>query len=428
MEKLLQKIGVWLTELWNIVWDNLKDVNFLFQALIIIGILSLSFFIGRILRNFIAKKDKTASIFIRFLQSITFPLVAYILLFITENILMALQIPSQLFNIFLSLMAVLIVIRVVTFFIKNVIIKKIVLFFAWVAAIFHSIGKLESLISFLDSLAINISGSHISVWLLIKTFFMVLFLSWLAIRISQFIEYRLFHSKNLKSSLQVLLNKVSKVLLFVIVFFIIISNLGIKLTAFAFITGAIGIGVGFGLQKVVSNLISGLILLLDESIKPGDVVEVEDTFGWVNKMGARYTSVISRDGKEFLIPNENMITNQVVNWSHSDNFVRFKAEVGVSYNSDIHQVMDILFKVTQKLPRILQDPTPKVLLTEFGDSSVNFVLNCWISDPQNGIANIKSAILIKIWDEFQKNNIEIPFPQQDLHIRSVSEKVKFPTS
>lgn len=428
MSNRLIEMQNWFSETAASIWLNLKDVNFLLQIAIVAAILFISIFLAKLFKRVINQKTQRDSVYLKFFYSIAFPLMAYLLLLISESILAPLEFPTQLLRIFLSLMAVLIVIRIVTFFIKNRVIKKIVLVFAWITAIFYSIKKLDELTAFLDSLAVNISDVRISVLMLVKTFILVLLLGWLASRIAKFIEKHLFSAHSIKPSLQVLLNKVSKVLLFVIVFFIIISNLGIKLTAFAFITGAIGIGVGFGLQKVVSNLISGLILLLDESIKPGDVVEVEDTFGWVKKMGARYTSVISRDGKEFLIPNEHMITNQVVNWSHSDNFVRFKAEVGVSYNSDIHLVMDILNKVTEKLPRILQDPAPNVLLTEFGDSSVNFVLNCWISDPQNGVANIKSEILIKIWDEFQKHDIEIPFPQQDLHIRSVSQNVKFPTS
>ena len=155
-------------------------------------------------------------------------------------------------------------------------------------------------------------------------------------------------------------------------------------------------------------------MLVDKSLKPGDIIDVANQFGTVKVMGSRYTSVVTIEGKEHLIPNEYFITNEVINWSHSNKLVRQSVDVGVSYNSDIHQVMDILENSAMKIERILKRPKTIIQLIEFGDSSVNFKVQFWLNDPQKGVLNVKSELLIEIWDEFKSNNIEIPFPQRDV--------------
>jgi len=177
------------------------------------------------------------------------------------------------------------------------------------------------------------------------------------------------------------------------------------------------LGLGFGFQKVISNLISGVILLGDKSIKPGDVIEVDNTYGWINTLGARYTSVITRDGTEHLIPNEMMITEKVVNWSFSNDNVRVKIPFGVSYNSDVRQVMKIANEAGAAHPRVLKDPAAATRMIGFGDNSVDFELRVWLKDPADGLGNIRSDLLLALWDAFQEHAIEIPFPQRDLHIR-----------
>jgi small-conductance mechanosensitive channel len=163
-----------------------------------------------------------------------------------------------------------------------------------------------------------------------------------------------------------------------------------------------------------------VILLSDKSIKPGDVIEHESVYGWVNKMGGRCVSVITRDEKEFLIPNESLITNTVVNWSYSSHRIRIKADIGISYNSDPRKAMDLITQSLKGMHRVMSDPEPKCLLIGFGDSSINLQLRFWIRDPQNGVANITSDALLKVWDALKENNIEIPFPQLDLHVKETN--------
>jgi small-conductance mechanosensitive channel len=189
------------------------------------------------------------------------------------------------------------------------------------------------------------------------------------------------------------------------------------MSALAVFSGAVGVGVGFGLQKIVSNVVSGIILLADKSIKPGDVISVRDSFGWVVTMGARYTSVNTRDGREILIPNEDLVTHEVINWSYSNEQVRLEVKFGVGYESDPHVVKALAAAVAAGLPRVLKDPPPVCHLVAFGESSLDFCLRFWIVDPAEGLTNLRSTVLLGLWDAFKREGIEIPFPQREMRLR-----------
>jgi small-conductance mechanosensitive channel len=266
-------------------------------------------------------------------------------------------------------------------------------------------------------LAIDLGGVRVSLLLLIEGLIVFSVLLKLALSVSSIIEKRLLNVKELTPSVQALLTKVMKITLLTVAVVVALSSLGIDLSAFAVVGGAIGVGIGFGLQKVVSNLISGVILLLDKSIKPGDVIELGDSYGKIKSLGARYVSVETRDGFEYLIPNEDLITHQVINWSFSDRYVRLKIGVGVSYNTDIHEAIDLVVQAAKTIDRVVHAPKPVCHLKNFGDSSVDLELRVWVRDPENGIANVSSAVRLAIWDVLKKQNIEIPFPQRDINIK-----------
>ncbi len=201
-----------------------------------------------------------------------------------------------------------------------------------------------------------------------------------------------------------------------IVLMVGIRALGFDLTGLAVLSGAIGIGIGFGLQKVVSNLVSGIIILLDKSVKPGDVISVGETFGWINSLGARYVSITTRDGREYLIPNEDLITTQVVNWSHSDDFVRLDIYFGTAYEDDPHDVRRIAIEAAQTVDRVLTHKPPVCHIVGFGDSSVDYILRFWITDPTGGLTNIRGNVYLALWDAFKANGISIPFPQREVRV------------
>ena len=250
-------------------------------------------------------------------------------------------------------------------------------------------------------------------------------LIWGAQLLARASEQSLRRVDQLNPSLQVLFSKIIRITLLTVAVLIALASAGIDLTALAVFSGALGVGLGFGLQKVVSNFVSGIILLMDRSIKPGDVIETQGTYGWINKLAARYTSVVTRDGTEYLIPNEDVITQPVINWSHSDRNVRRRIPVQVSYSSDIKKAMALMVDAAQDTARILDKPAPKTLLRGFGSDGVDLELRFWIDDPFNGVSNVASEVMVKIWDLFHENGIEFPFPQRDVHITADSvERLK----
>ena len=217
------------------------------------------------------------------------------------------------------------------------------------------------------------------------------------------------------------MSRLGSIFLFSASFVIVLHYLGIDLTVFALFSGALGLGLGFGLQKIFANLVSGFILLADKSIKPGDVIQLKDTYGRINFLGSRYCSVVTRDAIEYLIPNENLITGEVINWSYSQNLVRLRVPVGVGYGSDLEKARELMLAAAADAPRVLQDPQPACLITGFGDSAVNLEARVWINDPQNGIAAVKSDIFWAIRRRFKENGIEMPYPQLDVHLKSIPD-------
>ena len=328
---------------------------------------------------------------------------------------------SYFLGVAVSLATAWVVIALVSGLIRNQFIHRAVAIFAWTIAALDIVGLRTTVTTGLDSFAVVFGGLRISLLLVLKATVLLLFALWLANMIGDFLERRLRSSADLTPSVQVLIGKVARILLIGFAIIIVMSSVGIDLSAFAFFSGAIGVGVGFGLQKIVSNLVSGIILLADKSIKPGDVVTIGDQVGWVTNMGARYTSVDTRDGREILIPNEDFVTQQVINWSYSDNRMMLKSLFGVSYDSNPHHVSEVAVAAAMKVPRVLHDPAPVCYFEEFGDSSLNFSLRYWISDPHNGIINVRAPVMLALWDAFKEAAIEIPFPVRDVRITQTAE-------
>ncbi|MEE9162209.1 MAG: mechanosensitive ion channel domain-containing protein [Candidatus Neomarinimicrobiota bacterium] len=319
-------------------------------------------------------------------------------------------------NLVATLLLAWIVIKLATAVILDPFWSRSIAIGAWSVAALNILGILRPAAAFLDGLGFTIGEVQITVLSLIQGF-IFLFVAWRFGRwLGDYVEERLTKIPGLSSSTQVLFSKIVKFTVYVIVILIALSSVGIDFTAFAFFSGALGVGLGFGLQKVVSNFISGIILLTDKSIKPGDVVQVGEVYGWISSLRGRYASVVTRDGHEYLIPNEDLITQQVVNWSYTHNRIRLHVLIGVSYKSDIHKARELVLEAAGEVERVLKYPEPLCLLAEFGNSSVDLDLGYWIDDPKNGVRNVKSEVLLKVWDKFHENGIEIPFPQRDVHL------------
>jgi len=282
------------------------------------------------------------------------------------------------------------------------------------------------IVDMLDSLALEVGHTRISLWdasvsLMVIT--SVIVLAWGGSKLANRVLGRM---TGLDVTQRLLAEKLISLAVWALAIFIGIDVLGIDLTALAVFSGAFGLAIGFGLQKTFGNLIAGIILLLDKSIKPGDVIAITDqggtyTFGQIRRIGIRAVSLTTRDHKEYLIPNENLMINQVENWSYSSKNVRIQVPVGIAYTADIVRAETLMLEAAGNVERILRAPPPVVWLDSFGENAVNFVIHCWINDPEEGVGNVRSQVLKQLWTLFRQNGIGIPYPQRDLHLRDSAE-------
>jgi small-conductance mechanosensitive channel len=323
---------------------------------------------------------------------------------------------SYLLAVFANLGTAWLIIVFASRLITNGFLRGIVRYAAWTWVTLSILGLTEDTVLLLDSLAIEVGTLRLSIWMLIQAAMVLALLMFGARLVSKTTSARLRANKDISPSMQVLAIKALQIVLYGAAFFIGLKVVGVDLTGLAVLSGAIGVGLGFGLQKVVSNLVSGIIILLDKSIKPGDVISLGETFGWINSLGARYVSITTRDGREYLIPNEDLITGQVVNWSHSNDFVRLDLNFGTSYGDNPHDVRRIAIEAAYTVNRVLSSKPAVCHITGFGDSSVDYVLRFWISDPTEGLANIRGNVYLALWDAFQENGISIPFPQREVKV------------
>lgn len=345
-----------------------------------------------------------------------FLLYAVIFFWVAVVVAQALGLPFHLLKIISSLATAWAVIRLTSSTIKSPFWARIVAIILWTIAALNILGWLDQTIEFMRGASFSVGEIKLTMLMVVKSLLAFAVLLWV-VRVVSGVMQRGFNSaRGLNPSQKVLFFKLSNIGLYAIAAIIGLNIVGLDLTALAVFSGALGLGIGFGLQKVFSNLISGIILLLDKSVKPGDVIAIDGTYGWVNSLGARCVSVLTRDGKEHLIPNETLITEQVENWSYSNEMIRVHVPVGVSYNEDMQLVKELLFKSIEGHKRILENPKPNVLMVGFGDSSVDFEIRLWMKDPVEGIANLKSDVYFRVWELFKENDVEIPFPQRDVHL------------
>lgn len=352
------------------------------------------------------------------LTALALPLAWLILQWVSSQIAKQLAWPHHLLTITVSLLTAWIVIRLASSLIRDPVMARLISTSAWVVAALNIVGFLDPTIAVLDGLALQSGGLRVSALAVIKGVVALGVLVWAAMLVARVTEKRISSLTNLTPSVQVLLAKLVKIVLVTVAVLVAVSSVGIDLTAFAVFGGALGVGVGLGLQKSVANLVSGVLILMDKSVKPGDVIEVGNTFGQVNSLGGRYTSVVTLAGIEHLIPNEELISQRVANWSFSSNEIRLSVPVGISYGSDVDKAIELCVEAAEETDRILSTPKPKSLVTGFGDSSVDLEVGFWINDPMKGTLNVRSELFLRIWRKFREHQIEIPFPQRDLHLKS----------
>ena len=418
---------------WQWVVTNLFQVSVIIELSLVVAAFVVAFLIGpwfktRVARHIVPRAPKGISRRAAVaLGHLTGPLIFFLLLNVISIGMEVAEQSRYWVSAAVSLSFAWIMIRLVTLVIRSKFWSQVAFYVVWPITALDIFGILDDIIRYLEAAAIPLGADadglsrSLSMLDVLRGFLAFALLFWVAHLASKFLAKRIYEIEDLTPSLRTLIVKILNILLPVMAFFMALQLVGVNLAALAVFSGALGLGVGLGLQKSISNLISGFTLVADKSIKPGDVVSVSDTFGWVTSMGARYVAIRTRDGTEHLVPNDLFIEQGVVNWSHADKIVRLHAPFGVSYGTkDLKAVREIAYEALKGVPRVLSDPSPQCNMIEFGDSSINFDLRFWISDPESGKAGVISEVLLNLHEKLGKAGVEIPFPQRDLHVRSVS--------
>ena len=405
------------------VWENLvqilEQVSFLLVAWIV------GTFMGRWIRRIILSRRKEDVVKSRFITGVLGRFLDLLPLIFSIFVLwLGIQtigwIGHRIFllNLALNLSMAWVVIQLATSVILDRVWSRLIAMVCWLLAALNILGVLDKTVSLLESIGFTVGDVKLTLLSLIKAIIALILLLRGVNWVSGLLEKKLATVSELTPSTRLMVTKSINITMIVLVTLVALNSVGIDLSALALLSGAIGVGIGFGLQKIVGNFISGLILLSDKSVKPGDVVQLQNVYGYVKHMGGRCVSVVTRDEKEYLIPNEDLITQQVINWSYSTRKIRIKVPVGISYDADPHKAMALMEKAAEGIDRVLKNPAPKCLLVGFGDNSVDLQFRFWIRDPQNGVANITSKVMLSIWDILKAHEIEIPYPQRDVHLNT----------
>jgi small-conductance mechanosensitive channel len=308
------------------------------------------------------------------------------------------------------------IIRLMTSVIRNAFLVKLISLSAWLIAALSIINQLDPAVDALDSVSIVLGGLRLTPLLVIKLGALLVAALWFTNITSNFAESRINQSTDLTPSIQVLLVKMIRIGLLVVAVAVALSAVGINLSALAVFSGAVGVGIGIGLQKIVANFISGIILLADKSVKPGDLVTIGDSSGRISAMKTRYISVAAGDGREFLIPNEDLVTQKVTNWTYTDKYTLVKVIFGTNYDADPRLVCKLAIETAAANERVLKSKPPNCLLTDFTDAGMKFSLTFWLADP-DGMDNVKSEAMLSLWDAFKREGIRVPYPVRELRVR-----------
>ena len=408
----------------NFSTDFLLSVPTLWQLCAILIALGLSFFSNKIIKNYIVGSAvnnwKMAT---DGLVRIISPIIILIILFFSKIYLDTFQ-TTPFLHIAISLVNALIVIRLGVYFIRYLIkprpwiraLENTIASLVWVIVALYLFGLLSPIRETLDQVQFNFGDNNFSLFLVFQIIFGSALAVLFAVTLGQFIENRLMNVDQLDMNARVMLNKVFKITLYVVAVVVALSSIGLDLTFLSVFGGAFGVGLAFGMQKIASNYVCGFIILLDKSIHIGDILMVGEHYGVVTLIRSRYTVLRKLDGIEVIIPNETLISENIINHTLTDRKSRISIDVQISYKSSVDKAFEILLNSAKNESRVLNDPAPSVFLMKFADSGIDLMLSFYIVDPEEGSWGLKSDIYREIWHEFQRQDIEIPYPYRTVEI------------
>ena len=406
-------------------FSDLEQTAILWQIALLALSLILAWGINHLLLGRLSKSEWMSKIGLGGISRVAFPLMALLLVLIGRVILKNWYSISIL-NIVVPLLFALMLIRLAVYIIRQVFVSSswlqgsehFIAMTIWVGFALYLTGYLPEILDAMDHLDFHIGKQRISLLLVLSGIFSILVTMIVAMWLGQAFEHKVMATESLDMNLRVVLSKLIRACLVVVGILIALPFAGIDITVLSVFGGALGVGIGFGLQKIASNYVSGFIILLDRSIHPGDILTVDGRFGKVSQLTTRYVVLENNDGTEAIIPNEILITSTVINHSFTNRQIRVSITIQISYQSDLHLAMEIMKQAAENQPRVLADPETKVYLKSFSDNGIDLEMGVWISDPEEGQLNLRSDINMEIWRKFQESGIEIPYPQRDVRIIS----------
>lgn len=406
-------------------YSSYLHFNTLIELTIAVSSIGLSyFFVADTLRRFISKNSKAKNnVITEGLIKVIFPICAIIMIGFAQTI-STIFFSHGLLVLVQKLLIALVVIRLSVYLMRYLLkpnpilraFENTVSGLIWVLLALQIAGVLPEFINSLDAVTFKIGSQNLSLLMMVQAIIAIFLSILIAMTISKFIKNKLMKVSHLDANAKVMMNNVFKIFLYFIAVVIALSSIGINLTVLSIFGGAFGVGLAFGLQKIASNYVCGFIILIDKSIHIGDILIVGEHYGVVTSIRSRYTVLRKLDGVEVIIPNETLISENIVNHSFSDRKARVSIEVQISYKSPVDTAFEIMLKAAKSEKRVLKDPEPNVYLTGFGDNGIDILLSFYILDPEEGSLSLKSDINKKIWKEFQAKGIEIPYPYRTVEI------------
>lgn len=357
------------------------------------------------------------------IHRLVLPFVALILVWVGKFVVARYQ-PVPLLNIAIPLIASYLVIRLALYLLRHLMApslllkasERVIAYGVWAVVALYLTGVLPEIANALDDISFTVGKQKVTILLVVHALFWSAFTVFVALSISRIIEQRLLAAGSLDMSMRVFAGKLIRATAVVLAILITLPLIGIDITVLSVFGGALGVGLGLGLQKIASNYVSGFVILLDRSIRPGDLVTIADRQGVVADIKARYTVLRGLDGTEAIIPNDSIISNTVLNHSYSDRLTVVKTVITVAYSSDIDKVMGLLLAIATAQPRVLSTPPAAVHIRNLGDYGIELELNTWINDAEAGQGNLRSDLLLAIWKKFREQGIEVPYPQREVRL------------
>ncbi|MBU6339253.1 MAG: mechanosensitive ion channel [Rickettsiales bacterium] len=414
-------------QLLETIETTISDPSFYWQSLSIIACFIISYLFYSITRRVILPKITVAALkknlginkFIhKYINPLLYPLFAAVFLAIGVSIFAQFFKETLIFSTTLQLVTLFLFLRFLRISSGNNFISNSAGLFLIPALILNTFGLLDPTIRYLDEYALKVGSLRISIYLIIKAFLVVLILFFISSLIIRKSKSYIESNTKIKSSTKGIIGKFIDIIVYSVVAIVMLKTLGVDMTTLAVLGGAIGVGIGFGLQKIASNFISGIILLFEKSVEVGDWVEIDNgnIFGIVKHFGGRYTLIECFDGKEVMVPNEDFIISKVVNLTYSNNRARIEINVNISYDSDLELAKKILEDCATEHQRCINYPEIECYITDFADSSIKFILYFWVNDVTQGRMSAKSEVMSEIWKRFKENNIKIPLPQREINV------------